>query len=107
MLAAVSVAYGTAILGADLLDGNILSKPGAVRRIKGAALAGSAAAGDMLVELYAKNRLLAQLYNTATGFPTRDHLFPVGADVALTESISAIVRDAAATNPANLLLDYD
>lgn len=107
MLAAVSVAAATAALEYDLLRDNRFKQSGRRRYLRGAALAGSAAALDTKVELYRGGTLLAELYNTATGAPTRDHLFPVGAWIPQNEELIAKVADAPATNAINLLLDFD
>lgn len=106
MLAAVSVAAATAVLGYDLMTGNKQRSSKEARVLRGAALAGSAAALDTKVELYKGTTLIAELFNTATGAPTRDHLFPVGSRIAPDEEITATVTDAPGTNPINLLIDF-
>jgi len=71
------------------------------------ALTGSAAAGDAAVALKIGNIEIARKFNSATGFPTRDHLVSVGRTVPPNSEIAAIVVDAPATNPLNLLLIFD
>ena len=106
MLASVSVAAATAALDADLLAGNTNKQSSAPRRLRGAALAGSAAALDTKVEIFKGSVKVGELYNSATGAPTRDHLFPIGSHILPNEEIQVLVKDAAATNPINLLLDF-
>lgn len=108
IIAQVSVAAATAIVGYDLLRDSIYKRSGLPRILRGAALTGSAAGGDTLVALYIDVVKVALLYNVTTGFPTKDHFFPLGdLPVPPGSDVSAIVEDAPATNPINLLLDIE
>lgn len=102
----VSIAAASAPTQTNLLTNSDMRQAGHRRQITGAALVGSAAAGDTVVEIKVGTRTVARLFNTTTGFPTRDHLFPVLANVPGDSEISAIVTDAPATNPINLLLAF-
>jgi len=106
MLAQVSVAAATAVLGADLMNGSVFKQSTNRRYLRGVALAGSAAAGDTKIELLKGSVRIAEVFNVTTGFPTRDHLFPVGEWIDANDEITATVTDAAATNPINMLLDF-
>ncbi len=106
MLAQVSVAAAVAVLGSDLLAGNVFKQSRSRRYLRGVALAGSAAAGDAKVEILKGSVKIGEVFNVATGFPTRDHLFPVGEWIEAHDEITAQVVDAPATNPLNLLLDF-
>ena len=106
MLGSNSIAAATAVIGYDLSTGQTWKQSIRPRTLRGAALAGSAAAGDTKVEIFRGSVKVAELYNTATGFPTRDHLFPVGAMIPGGEEISVLVVDAPASNPINPLLDF-
>lgn len=108
ILAQVSVAAATAVLGYDLLTNSIYKRSGSNRILRGAALTGSAAAGDSKIDLYIDVVKIADIYNVTTGFPTKDHFFPLGdLPVPAGSDISAIVTDAPGTNPLNLLLDIE
>lgn len=102
----VSIAAASAPLGTNLLADSTFRQVGRSRIIRGAALAGSAAAGDTEVEILVGSSVVARLFNKATGFPTRDHLFPVGAFVPANTEVSARVTDAPSTNPINLAIDF-
>ena len=106
MLGQASVAAATAVIGYDLANGQTWKQSMARRRLRGCALAGSAAAGDTEVHIFRGSVKIGELFNTATGFPTRDHLFPIGSDIPPGEEISVLVVDAPATNPINPLLDF-
>ena len=103
----ISVAAATAVLGYDLLTNRPDLTNSSVRRVlRSVALTGSGAAGDTVVDIKVGSRVVATLYNTATGFPTADaskfdtqYLVPAGA------AVSAIVTDAPVTNALNLLID--
>lgn len=106
MLGSISVAAATAVLDFDLMRDNVFKQSTHPRVLKGAALAGSAAAGDAKVVISKGSVKIAELYNTATGFPTTDHLFGIGEYIGANDEISAVVTDAPATNPLNLVLDF-
>jgi len=102
----VSVAAATAVVGYDLLSGSRMRQSNLDRTLVAAGLAGSAAAGDTVVELYVGTTLVAVLYNLATGFPNRDSLMRIGAVVPAGVEVVARVTDAPATNAINLVLDF-
>jgi len=106
MIAQTSVAAATAVLGYNLLTGSVFDQVSWARTLRGAALAGSAAALDTKVEVFVGTNKVAELYNSATGAPTRDHLFPINAMVPAGEEVSVVVVDAPATNPLNGLFDF-
>lgn len=102
-----SVAAATAALGYDLATGQLWSVSGNDRVLTGFAITGSAAAGDTKVSLYVDQIKVGEFYNTTTGFPTRDHFYMLDAGVPAGSKISVIVDDAAATNPINIVLQWD
>lgn len=106
-LTTVSVLAATAVLGYDLLANRPdVASSGQRRTIRSLALVGSAAAGDARVDVKVGSRIVATLYNTATGFPSADaSTFPTAYHVPAGSAISVVVTDAPATNPLNLLID--
>lgn len=106
-LSVVSVAAATAVLGYDLLTNRADIATGAGRRVlRAIGLTGSAAAGDTSVDFKVGNRIVATLFNTATGFPTNDAgKFPTAFNVPPGSPISIIVTDAPVTNAINVLID--
>lgn len=103
----LSIAAATAILDFNLMQNSTYRQSSRARNIRSMALTGSAAAGDSAVALKIGNIEVARKFNSATGFPTRDHLVPVNRTVPANSEIGAIVVDAPATNPLNLLLVFD
>lgn len=103
----LSVPAATAVVGYDLLTNRPeISSAGRGRVLRSIALTGSAAAGDTVVDIKVGDRTVATLYNSATGFPTNDaSKFDTQYGVPAGSAVSAIVVDAPATNPINLLLD--
>lgn len=105
MIGQVSAPAATAIVGYDMFANQtwrVSSKP---RRLYGMAVAGSTAAGDCAVELYVDQHHVGRFYNLATGWPTKDHIVPLkGNYVPPGATIAAIVSDAAAANPLNIIL---
>lgn len=102
----VSVAAAVAVIDFNLLGSSTFRQAGIFRTIRGVALAGSAAALDTLVEIIVGTNVVARCFNKATGAPTRDHLFPVGAGVPANTEVSARIVDAPTTNPINLVIDF-
>jgi len=101
----ISVAASVAVVGYDLASNTVWQQSGKPRIIRGIALTGSAAALDTKAELFVGANRVGEIYNAATGAPTRDHLFPVGAVVPAGEELHCFVTDAAASNPLVLLID--
>lgn len=103
----VSVAAATAALGYDLTTGQVWATSSSDRALTGFAMCGSAAAGDTKVSLYVDQVLVGEFFNTTTGYPTRDHFYSIDAYVPAGSKISCIVTDAAATNPVNVVIQWD
>jgi len=105
MIGQVSVAHATAVAGYDLFSMEKWNISSQNRILNGIAVTGSAAAGDCEVELYVGMKLVTNVYNTATGFATRDHVQPLaGIFVPAGSKISCIVRTAPGTNPIQVVL---
>lgn len=103
----VSVPAATAVLAYDLLTARPDITSGAGQRVMRAiGLTGSAAVGDTSVDFKVGNRIVATLFNNATGFPTADAgLFETQFLVPAGSPVSIIVTDAPVTNPINVLID--
>ena len=102
-----SVAAATATLGYDLTTGQVWATSASDRGLTGFAITGSAAAGDTKVSLYVDTVLVGEFFNTTTGYPTKDHFYPLDNYCPAGSKISVIVTDAAATNPINIVLTWD
>lgn len=103
----VSVAAATAVLDFNLLGNSQHRQSSRARRLRSVALKGSAAAGDTRVSISVNQREIASIFNSGTGFPNRDDLKAVGEAIPTNAEISAIIQDAPATNPINLMLEFD
>jgi len=100
-----SVAAATAIVGADLMDGEVHARAPQDRTLAGVGLCGSAAIGDTEIELYIDEVRVGNFFNSKLAFPNNDELLPLEAlFVPAGAQIRAVVRDAATTNPINLML---
>lgn len=104
----VSVAAATAVVGYDLLVGTVYARGPKHRTINAVGLKGSAAAGDTIVDIYVDEVRIGTFQNTGTGIPNKDDLFmterniiPAGAQ------LRAVVTDAPATNPINLMVTLE
>jgi len=102
-----SIAAAVAVVGYDLLQNSSMRQSNKNRTLIAAGLQGSAAAGDTEVELTIGTNRVGKLFNVTTGFPNRDAMFRVGQPVPSGEEVHAYVRDAPATNPINIALDFD
>jgi len=102
-----SIAAATAVVGFNLLSNSPHRQSSRARRLRSIGLAGSAAAGDTEVSVLVNATEVARKFNTATGFPTRDHLSSVMRQIPANAEVAVIVIDAPATNPINLLLEFD
>jgi hypothetical protein len=100
-----SVAAATAVLGADLFSGEVWARSPMNRALDGVALKGSAAAGDTQVEIYIDEVRVGDFFNNSTGFPNMDDLVPLERlGIPAGAQLRAIVRDAAASNPINIMV---
>ena len=106
MLLSASIPAATAVVGYDLIEGNSLKQSDKPRSLIAAALAGSAAALDTVVDLFVGQVKVGGMYNSAVGAPNRDHLFRIGVYVPANQEVHAYVVDAPATNPINIILDF-
>lgn len=105
MIGQVSIPHATAVAGYDMFRDQKWNISSQQRVLSGIACTGSAAAGDSEVELYVGMKLVTNIFNTATGFPTRDHVQPLpGIFVPAGSKISCIVRTAPGTNPLQVVL---
>ena len=106
MIGTVSVAAATAVVGYDLFANQTWRVSSKTRRLRGFAMAGSAAALDTAVDLFIDQYHVGKFYNSATGAPLMDaHNIPLkGNLVPPGATIAAIVADAPATNPINIIL---
>lgn len=106
-LSVVSVAAATAVLGYDLLTSRPdIAVSGRNRVLRAIGLTGSGAAGDSAVDFKVGNRIVASLFNTATGFPSADAgKFPTSYAIPAGEPLSVVVTDAPVTSAINVLLD--
>lgn len=103
-----SVAAATAILDYDLLKDKRTRTSPNDRRLKAIALKGSAAGGDAAVDVYIDTFYLGRFFNNNTGFPNNDDLIGVGGlGWPAGAALAAIVVDAPATNPLNLMYSWD
>ncbi len=106
----VSIPAATAVVGYDLLtDLPYVRVSGGNRILRRAALAGSAAAGDSRVGLAVGGVPVGRMYNVGTGFPNSDRDMRSMGDAFIPagEALSALVEDAPATNPLNLLVEVE
>lgn len=103
-----SIAAATAVLGYDLLQSNINNLATSPRMLTRAGLAGSATALDSAVDLMVGRIVVATLYNVATGAVLTDaHMRDINALVPGGEQVRAVVTDAPATNPLNIVVEFD
>jgi hypothetical protein len=105
MIGQVSIAAATAVAGYDIFKDQTWNQSSRLRRLRGIAVAGSAAAGDCSFNLYIDDHHVGRFYNTATGWPTRDHIVPIRSKaVPPGAKISAIMVTAPTTNPINVVV---
>jgi len=101
----VSVAAATAVVGADLFTGEVWSRSPVNRVLTALGMRGSAAAGDTEVEYFIDEIRVSTQFNNNTGFPNIDDLIPVdNLGVPAGSQLRAVVRDAATTNPINVMV---
>lgn len=105
MIGQVSIAAAAATIGTDLFRDQKWNVASQNRTLRGLAVCGSTAAGDCEVELFVGQKMVTNAFNKATGFPTKDHIDPLGeVFVPAGSKISCIVRVAAVANPINIAL---
>ena len=101
----VSVAAAVAILDADLFTGEVWARAPQNRVLTGIGCRGSAAAGDTEFEVFIDEVRVGNFFNVSTGFPNNDDLAPLESlGVPAGAQLRAIVRDAATTNPVNVMV---
>jgi hypothetical protein len=102
-----ATAAASATVGTDLLASQSWRTSSRPRILERIAVAGSAASGDSAVEVVVNQVSIGYIYTSGTGAPQwdRDYKecgFPIGANSVVT----AIVRDAPATNALHLGLKF-
>jgi hypothetical protein len=104
-LYAASVAAATAVIGYDLLVGQVWARSPKNRVLQGAGLKGSAAALDTEVEIFIDEIRIGDLFNTGTGYPNNDDILPFENNVIPAGAqLRVIVKDAPVTNPISIVL---
>lgn len=104
-------AAATYAAGEDWLDGKHIAVSRRARAVRFLGLTGSAAEGDMSVELFIGDKRIGQFYNTATGkIPQANtDLIPIGRSVMCPPGtrLHVFTQTASGTNPAGLTLVVD
>ena len=104
----ISVAAATAVAGYDLFQDEWFQIMNEDRDLTGIGVAGSAAALDTLLELFAGTRKLGEYYNKATGAVLMDaHRVTLDEDIEEGEMLHLYVIDPPATNPINVDLEWE
>lgn len=102
-----SIAAATAVVGYDLCTGQLWQRSGRIRALTGISVCGSAAAADTKVILLIGTARIGEFFNTATGFPTKDHRIEQAyLCIPAAEDLHLIVEDAPATNPVNVIVEW-
>lgn len=105
MIGQVTVAATTAVAGYDLFGAQTWRVSSRARRLRGIAVAGSAAAGDCSFDVYIDQYHVGRFYNLATGWPTRDHIVPCkGNYIPAGATLAGIMHTAPTTNPINVIV---
>jgi len=100
-----SVAAAVALVGADLFTGEVWSRAPQDRALTGIGTRGSAAGLDTEFEVFIDEVRVGNFFNVSTGVPNNDDLAPLESlGVPAGAQLRAVVRDAAATNPINVLV---
>lgn len=103
------IAAATAIVGADLFDGEIWARTPQARALMNFGIVGSAALGDSEVDLLIGEIRIANFFNSRTGVtsPNLDDVVPLGGLLIPGGALlRAIVRDAATTNPLAYIITF-
>lgn len=97
--------------GVDWFDGKHIARSTRLRAIRFFGVTGSAAEGDMSVELFIGDKRIGEFYNTATAIipQANTDLIPVGRSVLCPAgtAIHCITKTASGTNPAGVTLVVD
>lgn len=97
--------------GEDWFDGKHIARSNRLRAIRFFGVTGSAAEGDMSVELFVGDKRIGEFFNTATGpIPAANSdLVPVGRSVLCPPgtAIHCFTRTASGTNPAGVTIVVD
>jgi len=100
-----SIAAAVAVLDADLFVGQVWARTPQNRVLSGIACNGSAAVGDTEIEVFIDEVRVGNFFNNKLGFPNVDDLLPVeNLFVPGSAQLRATVRDAATTNPVNVMV---
>lgn len=103
-----TVAYGTAVVGYDLLKDKPEARIGKARKISSLGLTGGGAAGDCAIELWVDNEKVGTYANTGTGDACdmqRDHK-PLNTYVKAGALIQAKVIDAAPSGNMHIEIEF-
>lgn len=99
--------------GSDFLDGEHIQTARTMRALRFIGLVGSAAVGDMSIEVFIGDKRVGQFYNTTAGaskIPTANvDLIPVGRTVLIPPGtrLHAFVKTASGTNAGALTVVAD
>ena len=106
MIISTSTAAATSVVGYDLISQSPLRQSLRARTITRAGLSGSAAALDTEIRIMAGAVEIATMFNNNTGAVQADAgLMRVNWPIPSSQNLSAIVVDAPATNPINIVLE--
>lgn len=103
-------AAGDYAAGSDWFDGKQCAVSRRLRAIRFIGLSGSAAVGDMEVEIFVGNMRVGNIVNARTGLQVNsDDLMPTGRSVLCPPGtrIHAFTKTVSGTNPAQLVLVTD
>jgi hypothetical protein len=100
-----SVPAATAVLDADLFEGERWARSPVNRALQGVGVAGSAVVGDTEIEIYIDEVRVGNFFNNALLMPDNNQLMPLESlGIPAGAQLSCIVRDAAATSPINVMV---
>jgi hypothetical protein len=100
-----SVLTAQAVAGFDLFSQQTFRTAGRDRQLQGIAFAGSVAAGDAWFELYIDNYHVGRFYNSAAGWPLRDHIIPCkGNRIPAGSTLSAVMGVNAGAGNINVIV---
>jgi len=105
MIGQVTVTAAVALAGYDLFQNQTWNVSARPRVLTGIATCGSTAAGDCSFNLYIDQYHVGRFYNTAAGWPTRDHVIPTRRlAIPPGAKIAAIMVTAPTANPINVIV---